>query len=140
MMNKNKAAALHRSELHNAVIAKDLARVRSLLESGADPSARDGSGWTPLHFSAQDYSLEIAELLLDFGANIDAQNSQGQSPLYTAVFNSRGRGDLIKLLRKRGANPEQRNLYGKTPIGLAKAIANYDLVAFFSDAGADMKK
>lgn len=40
---------------------------------------------------------------------------------------------IIKLLRAHGANPNQSNHHGQTPIGLAKLIANYDLISFFSD-------
>ena len=53
--------------------------------------------------------------------------------LFVAVFNSNGRGELIQLLRSRGANPNHANASGQTPVGLAKLIANHDVVKFFSD-------
>jgi hypothetical protein len=50
-----------------------------------------------------------------------------------AVFNSRGDGDLIMLLRDRGADPFHANERGKTPVGLARLIANHDVARFFAD-------
>lgn len=64
---------------------------------------------------------------------MDAVNSYGNTPLFTAVFNSRGHGELIKLLRHHGADPSRPNSTGQTPIGLARLIANYDVAQFFAD-------
>ncbi|NNU26939.1 hypothetical protein [Isoptericola sediminis] len=43
-----------------------------------------------------------------------------------AVANSRGRGDVIALLRSRGADPMAANAYGSTPRGTAELVANYE--------------
>jgi ankyrin repeat protein len=64
---------------------------------------------------------------------VDAVNSYGNTPLFTAVFNSRGLGELIKLLRHHGADPWHPNNTGQTPTGLARLIANYDVAQFFAD-------
>lgn len=64
---------------------------------------------------------------------MDAVNRYGNAPLWTAVFNSRGHGELIRLLRRRGANPWHPNNSGQTPVGLARLIANYDVALFFAD-------
>jgi ankyrin repeat protein len=60
-------------------------------------------------------------------------NEHGNTPLFVAVFNSRGRGDLIRLLRASGADPRKENVHGQTPLGLARLIGNYDVAQFFSD-------
>jgi hypothetical protein len=51
----------------------------------------------------------------------------------TAVFESRGRGDVIELLRANGADPRKGNAHGQTPVGLARLIANFDVARFFAD-------
>ncbi len=71
--------------------------------------------------------------LLDAGASVDVENTYGNTPLFVAVLNSRGRGDIIGLLRSRGADPLHVNASGQTPVGLARLIANYDVAQFFSD-------
>lgn len=49
------------------------------------------------------------------------------------MFNSKGRGELIKLLRSHGADPLHSNASGQTPVRLARLIANYDVAQFFED-------
>jgi hypothetical protein len=50
-----------------------------------------------------------------------------------AVFNSKGRGALIELLRSRGADPLGANKAGQTPAGLARLIGNSDVAGYFAD-------
>ena len=46
-----------------------------LLSDGADANAQDDQGFTPLHFAAASRtSVEVAQLLLDAGADINARN------------------------------------------------------------------
>lgn len=128
---------LDRSDLHEAVIDKDIERVQELLLSTKLKeivNLRDTAGWTALHFAAQEGSIEIAKLLIEAGAEIDAQDSHGNTPLMKAVFNSKGQGDMILLLRQHGADPYKSNKHSQTPLGLARLIANYNIMQYFSDA------
>jgi hypothetical protein len=45
----------------------------------------------------------------------------------------RGRGELIQLLRRHGADPWRPNNTGQTPVGTARLIGNYDIAQFFAD-------
>jgi uncharacterized protein len=110
-----------------------LGQVVALLDAGQDPNTRDNSGWTPLHFAAQMNQLEIAQILISRGASVDAQDCNGNSPLARAVFSSCGKGGMIGLLRRNGANPNLMNNYGVSPLKLAMQIANYDVKRFFAD-------
>jgi ankyrin repeat protein len=125
--------AAGRTELHYAALANDLSAVEARLIAGDDPNAADWDGFTPLHFAAQGSAVEVARVLLDHGAEVDRVNAYGNTPLFAAVFNSRGDGSLIGLLRRRGADPIQHNRSGQTPVGLARSVANYDAAQFFSD-------
>ena len=122
-----------RSALHYAALANDTEGVRELVASGEDPNATDADGFTPLHFAAQEWSLGAAEVLLEHGALVDAVNLAGNTPLFVAVFNSKGRRELIDLLRSRGADPRRSNMAGQTPVGLARLIANYPVAEYFDD-------
>jgi ankyrin repeat protein len=96
----------------------------------------DRLGFTPLHLAAQEGSVEAARILLDHGAVVDAVNNFGNTPLFVAVFNSRGRGDVIQLLRANGADAHRANNTGQTPVGLARLIGNFDVAQYFADLPA----
>jgi ankyrin repeat protein len=122
-----------RSALHYAAVDKDVRQASQLIAAGADIDRQDNNGFTPLHFAAQESCLEIASLLIDAHAEVDIRDKFGNTPLFRAVFNSRGNGDLIRLLRRHGADPIAKNDSGVSPVGLARTIGNYDVAQFFAD-------
>jgi uncharacterized protein len=120
-----------RTPLIQAATDNRLELAKLLLESGANVDAQDRLGKSALHYAAQEYHCEMARLLLASGASVDVQDKHGNTPLWRAVFNSRGRGDVISILLKAGADKSHRNKTGKTPLELANTIANYNIVQFF---------
>jgi ankyrin repeat protein len=77
------------------------------LEAGQDPNLRDRDGFVPLHLAAQQENVEVVEVLLEAGGTVDAVNKYGNTPLFVAAFNSQGRGDVIRLLRRHGGRSTQ---------------------------------
>ena len=122
-----------RTALHHAVIDKNFEICKILVAHKADVSVPDHAFFTPLHFAAQEYALEITELLIQNNAIIDAKNEHGNTPLWIAVFNSRGRGEIIQLLLQAGADPHKENNSGVSPLKLAQTIANFDIKRFFEE-------
>lgn len=122
-----------RSALHYAALDNDIASARMELAAGADPNLADRGGFRPLHLAAQQGSVEVAGLLLNNAADVDPRNVDGNTPVLVAVFNFRGDGRLIELLRRHGADPHTGNNHGQTPLGLARLIANYPVAELFAD-------
>jgi len=122
-----------RSPLHYAALTNDAAEVTRLIAEGETPDSSDSHGLTPLHLASQEHALSAAAALLNLGATVDPINSFGNTPLFVAVFNSRGRPEMIDLLRSRGADPLRSNGTGQTPMGLARLIGNYDVAQYFED-------
>lgn len=120
-----------RVPLHYVALSGDAAIAHDLVRAGADPDSQDRNGFAPLHFAAQSWNVDVAQVLVNAAAIIDIRNGYGNTPLAVAVFNSRGRGELIELLLQAGADPLAANTTGQTPIGLARLIANYDVQRFF---------
>jgi ankyrin repeat protein len=119
--------------LHYAARDNDLKLATELVDAGTDVNARDSAGFTALHFAASQWALGVARLLLASGAQVDAVNRHGNTPLFDAVFNSRGRGERIELLRAAGADPRHANAAGQSPLGLARLIGNYHVSKYFDD-------
>ena len=114
--------------LHLAAAGYRVELVRLLLVAGADPNSiinhrRSG----PLHYAADGYingpawnakrQVETIQCLLEAGAEINAQDKNGASPLHRAV---RTRcAAAVKCLLKAGGNPTLKNKSGSTPFHLA---------------------
>jgi len=130
---KDKLDEYGRSELHYAARDGDARLAQKLIRRGADVNRADKQGWTPLHFAAQAEATQVAALLLQAGAQVDPQDIHGNTPLFKAVFQYKGNGETIKLLRAQGANAHSENKHGQTPVGLARLIANYDVKQYFAD-------
>lgn len=54
--------------------------------NGLNLDLQDDSGWTALHFAAQENSPEIIELLAGSKANLNIQEENGRTPLFIAIF------------------------------------------------------
>ncbi|WP_261387442.1 ankyrin repeat domain-containing protein [Chitinophaga pinensis] len=60
---------------------------------------------------------EIAKILLEHGAAVDAENGNGATALtFAATF---GRNELIPLLLSHGASPLKKDKFGRNPIDYA---------------------
>ena len=102
-----------------------------LLNSGADPEATDAKyGSTALHTASFNGHLEVATVLLDAGANVDARNKNELTPLHYAASN--GHVALARLFLERGADPYARSREGRTP--LEKAEGRPEMLAVLRDA------
>ena len=91
---------------------------------------------TALHYAVRSKNWEVAELLINAGANVDSQSSAGYTPLQFAVVN--GDAATSDLLLKSGADPELRNSAGFRPIDQLNVCPNPEEVQeVFRANGAD---
>ncbi|KAH9698328.1 ADP-ribosylation factor GTPase-activating protein AGD3 [Citrus sinensis] len=77
----------------------------------------DLEGCTLLHLACDSADIGMLELLLQYGANINATDSRGLTPLHRCIL--RGKAMFAKLLLTRGADPRAVNREGKTSLELA---------------------
>ena len=59
-----------------------------LIERGADVSAQDKNGRTPVHLALQAGRRKVARVLIEHGASVPAQNKDGTSPHMAVLDNS----------------------------------------------------
>jgi ankyrin repeat protein len=103
--------------LHKAAEAGDVAAVALLIKQGADVKAKVrrgnvvATGSTALHLAK---TTAIASLLLDRGADKEARNSSGSTPLISAA--ERLDVELCAYLLKRGVNPNARDDHGRAAL------------------------
>lgn len=77
--------------------------MRELLSKHASPHTRDNAGWTPLHEACNHGFLEIVEMLVEAGADINDRGGSkcgGITPLHDAV--TCNFADIVNLLVSRG--------------------------------------
>jgi len=84
--------------LWDAIERNDAEAVNSSLRSVANIKDRDEYGQAPLHWAGD---KEVAKLLISKGADIEARNNNGLTPLGFASFN--GHKEVAELLLKHGA-------------------------------------
>lgn len=120
-----------RSAVFHAILVNSIDIISVLLKKEAALNIKDFRGWYPLHYAAQNYLPKVVNMLIENGALLEVKDDYGNTPLWRAVFASEGRGDVIKLLLLKGADPHNPNNSGVTPYKLAHSIANYDVRQFF---------
>lgn len=110
-----------RPALLSFVISRDGNRqmFENMLQAGSDINLTDAEGNTLLHLSEtrRDIGLSIEDALT-YGANINAQNHQGQTPLMLACRHDKN-ADFITLL-EHGADVNIKDKSGKTALDYAK--------------------
>ena len=91
-MGKRKETILHRAALRNR---REMVEFL-LKQGGLTPHETDGNGNTPLHCAALGGHTDVAQLLVDAGADLEATNNEGDRPLHLGA----GAGSLafLKLL------------------------------------------
>ena len=104
--------------IHTAAETGDLAGVQAELDKGVDVDKEDLSGLTPLHYAARLVHKEIAELLIDKGANVNAVwGGIRVTPLHEAAW--WGRKEIAELIITAGADVNAKVNDGRTPLAMA---------------------
>jgi ankyrin repeat protein len=109
--------------LHAAVSEGHQEIARLLLQAGANVSARDRPGNTPLHEAASTGHIGAMEVLLSAGADVNARDDRGRTPLHEAA--RKGRVDVVEFLIRAGAEVNLIDSLGQTPLETAQAARQW---------------
>ncbi len=97
-----------------AAKAGDLAKLKSILDKGADANDHDPMGITPLSWAAMAGQANAAELLIKQGADVNGRNRDGNVPLHGAAFF--GQAEVVELLIRHKGDENLRSDKGETPL------------------------
>jgi ankyrin repeat protein len=115
------------SDVADAAMRNDAARVVTLIAAKADVNAPQPDGSTALHWAADHGDVKLTRALLRGHANPGAAMENGMTPLLLACQN--GNADLVKELLKAGADPNQTLANGETPLMMAARTGSVPIIA-----------
>ncbi|DAB29532.1 MAG TPA: hypothetical protein CFH84_08940 [Sulfurimonas sp. UBA12504] len=124
-----------RSALHNHVYYEHYEAVAKMLQEEADTEVITAAGLTPLHIAIQKSDLRMAKLLVDAGANVNAQDNRDNTPLILAT--KKKNKELVRFLVMRGADLNLANEEGITPLHQAAFSGNPIVVEYLLGVGAN---
>ena len=150
--NMLKAVALTQQDhgaylaIYEAIRFSLLEAVEDLIKSGVDVNERSAvgpymnfAGMTPLMAC---YSKKMGELLVKYGADVTARDSEGRTPLiwffHTNVYNKSVARAYLKWLLSVGADPNDFSRAGDSARELALEMYGFDLDELYREAQAKM--
>src|SRR5688572_30527992 len=120
----------------DAVMNRDAAGLRALLQKKADVNAAQVDGSTALHWAVYHDNLQAADLLIAAGATSKAVTREGVTPLSMATLY--GSLPMVERLLKAGADAKALGPNGETMLMFAARNGNPRLVEIFLNAGVDV--
>ncbi|XP_043363209.1 serine/threonine-protein phosphatase 6 regulatory ankyrin repeat subunit B-like isoform X4 [Dermochelys coriacea] len=123
-----------RSPLFLAVEAGKLGVCKELLSTHAEAQlgAREKRyGDTVLHASCRKRDVEVAKILVEYGAGVDCQNDEGQTPLHVAAWE--GDEALLKFFHHCKANPNIADKLDRSPLHIAAERGHINVVELLTE-------
>jgi uncharacterized protein len=100
-------------EFFNLIQVRNVAAVEKALESMPDlANTRDERNNAPLHWAVGSGNIKLVRVLLAKGADVNARNNDGKTPLFGAALNP----DVMLLLMEAGADINTSDVFGETPL------------------------
>ncbi|XP_043472608.1 protein VAPYRIN-like [Leptopilina heterotoma] len=136
-----------KSLLHLAIEERKQNAVKVLIEFGADVEVKDdGEEQTPLFYAVSSKQVEIAEILLKAGADINATNQREMMPINYAFGERKNSNSnekykpskLVTLLCSYGASLNFKNESGTITLLMAFTEGHFREVEFLIEHGADL--
>jgi ankyrin repeat protein len=130
---RDKPGQSQRRNFLNEGFQKRPHRSRQLLGAG-NVNVTDDYSWTPLMRACRRGYLEVVNLLLDKGADLEAKDQYGATALIIA--SSEFRVDVVKMLLDKGADVNTKDRNGWTALMWATSMGHMQIVKLLQSHGA----
>jgi len=80
--------------------------LQTLAQHGVDVNAVDSSGFRPIHYAARKNDADAIRCLLELGADPNAINEEGSTPLQLCLWGSSTSNAAVESLLEHGADPD----------------------------------
>ena len=110
--------------LHLAAVDTRDPEVIVLLANRFGLPSEDGLSPTPLHSAVLNPCIEIAQRLISLGADVNAEDDTGSTPLHIAVQTAHDPPPIVRLLLDNDADIEAQDSYQQRPLHIAAMRAD----------------
>ncbi|KAG8530531.1 uncharacterized protein KY384_005034 [Bacidia gigantensis] len=150
--------------LHWTVGKGALKHTKAFIDQGVPVDSLNNAGLTPLVIAIQNQNYHMVRLLIQRGSDVNFIDDEGRTPLTHAILASKpeiceallrdgapaktdgalglaiieNKEDILGLLIKYGADINQPDNQSRTPLEVAAAAGQINIVRFLIDAGADV--
>src|SRR4051812_12676142 len=122
--------------LIGAALTNNTDAVRKILDGGANPNeGRFIGGRTPIFFAMMHKNRAMADAMIAKGADINATDESGSTPLMWAANDETGDPALVNRLLALGADPTVKNKMGETALTWAIRRGHTRVVETLKKAG-----
>ena len=144
--NPTKGSPTEGDPIHIATRRLNIEIVKGILRLGVSPNKADPEGNTPLHYAVALLSenlpraAEVIQCLIDYGADVNAKNKDGWSPIHIATR----RRDVRAIEWTFDYNTETEEIHGRSEVFMMElGGGNYNWtplhIAAYSDASGIIK-
>lgn len=123
-------------DLHTAIYVKNINAIKQHIEYGSDlnkPEPMFGS--TPLMSASAMGQLQVAQMLVEAGADVNLKNKDGSTALQIAIVFDKT--EIAEFLIDAGSELNGKNNDGSTPLHTAAFFCRLDIVKQLLKNGAD---
>jgi ankyrin repeat protein len=127
-----------KTPLHNAGAVGSADLVSVLMSHGADIHALDMNDSTPLHTAVvEPSSSAVIKRLIQYGANVEAKNNRGETPLACAMEHQPAH--VIEYMLQKGSDPKAMTRSGAPVLFEAVRRESVELIKILIHYGADLR-
>jgi len=129
-MKEKSTISIETKKLFNALYENNISYAKKMLALEIDVNSRNEIGQTLLHIALDE---EIIKLLISKGADVNARDDQGMTPIFNKEIN------LIILLVKAGADIRLQSSKGNTALMWFAYSGYLDGIRYLASRGADIE-